>query len=229
MAVAVQEISYSVEATSTAELAVEAAPAVLAKRASQTVAFRYTPSALGPFSARVPIEVNGLYTVHVSLAANVVPRGVELVDRSQRTVALGPIKVGKSRRCEVQLINRAPIPVTVDFAPAAHLAAVCGVHIETPTLQLAARARRAVVLVFKPKERLASFTHAVRAKVAGAESTMFAVTGAALGLQVELGTNTLPFGTVVLGSRTTKHIQLVNSGAPPPLSSLGRFLTHKSC
>jgi hydrocephalus-inducing protein len=38
------------------------------------------------------------------------------------------------------------------------------------------------------------------------------LSGACVGLELALASDSLPFGTVVLGSKTTKHLQLSNTG-----------------
>jgi hydrocephalus-inducing protein len=212
MHLAAQDISFNIEHDDTDELAFGTAPTVLPKGASKAIIVCFAPTSRGPFHVRVPVEINGLYNIHIDLKATVVARSIELLDKSQLTLSFGSIRVGKARRCTVHLMNRAPIPVTLDFGPAVTLATSCGVHIEKPTLQLAARQKGAIILVFKPKARLPAFTEAVHAKVAGVETPLLAISGAALGLEVKLDTNTLPFGTIVLGSSTTRYVKLVNSG-----------------
>lgn len=208
-----QDISFSILHEDTEVLRLQALPTVLPEGASKSFVAAFAPALPGPFHARVPVEINGLYTVHVDLKATVVRRAVAPADRAMATVALGAVRVGKTKRCKVDLLNSAPIAATVDFAPAATLLGRLGVTIEPPVLQLAARARGAVTLALRPKQRLPPFTEALRALVSGAEQRVLTVTGSAQGLAMQLGTQSLAFGTVVVGSRTTRQLQLLNAGA----------------
>ena len=179
--VRVQEVSFSVQHTDTPQLAFGATPTVLAKGASKALAVRFAPSSPGPFHARIPIEVNGLYTVHVTVIATVFPRCVELAAKGQASVDLGAVRVGRTTRTTVELVNRTPVATSVNFAPSARLNDACAVTVEPAQLQLAARAKGAVTLTFKPRARLPQFKEALRASVAGVETALTVVTGAGAG------------------------------------------------
>jgi hypothetical protein len=209
----VQDISFSLEHVDTPELAFGAAPTVLAKGASKAFSIRFAPAQLGAFSARVPIEVNGLYTVHVALKATVVARCVELADKAASPLDLGALRVGRNGKCAVELVNRAALSATVDFAPAQALLERYNVKVEPGALTLVARSKGSVTLVFAPKARMAPFSAEVCVAVSGVRTPLLTLTGAALGLEVKLGASALPFGTVILGSQTTRTMQLINSGA----------------
>lgn len=56
------------------------------------------------------------------------------------------------------------------------------------------------------------FKEPLRALVAGVEQVLTTVAGACTGLSVLLASDSIPFGSVVLGSRTTKRLQLSNVG-----------------
>ena len=210
-----QDISFAIEHEDTDVLRLQASPTVLPKGASKSFTVAFAPALLGPFHARVPVNVSGLYTLHIDLKATVVRRAVAPADRSMATVAIGAVRVGKTKRCKVELLNSAPISASVDFAPAAAQLGGVGVTIEPLALQLAARGRGNVTLVFKPKQRLAPFTEAVHALVSGAQHRVLTVAGSAQGLAMQLGTQALAFGTVVMGSQTTKQVQLMNTGVLP--------------
>ena len=207
-----QDISFDIQHHDTPELTIGATPTVLSKGATQIFTCNFAPTQLGQYRRRIPVEVNGLYTVHVTLKATVVARCVEVADNAHAPVDLGALRVGRSNRCTVELINKAPLPAAVDFAPAAELAASYGVRFEPGTLQLSAKQKGQVHVVFKPVARTAAFKQRVFANVAGVRTNIFVVAGSALGLEVALGASALPFGTVVLGSQSTKVVQLTNSG-----------------
>lgn len=212
-----RDISVAVGGVSGEALAVEGVSVVLAKGQEHRVAFMLRPCGLGPYSRRVPVEVNGLYTVNVDVRATVVALAVDVADASIRTFALGLVKAGGlARTYAVPIINRARIPVDVDFAPSAALAEQYGLTFEPCRVTLKPRETLPVTVKWTPKRRMRSFKEAVTVTAHGVQRTLLTLTGASLGTEVKLGTGTLPFGTVVLGSATSKRLMLSNTGAQAP-------------
>jgi hydrocephalus-inducing protein len=56
------------------------------------------------------------------------------------------------------------------------------------------------------------FKEPLYALIAGVAQQLTVLTGACTGLSLLLASDSIPFGTVVLGSRTTKRLQLSNVG-----------------
>lgn len=56
------------------------------------------------------------------------------------------------------------------------------------------------------------FKEPLTALVAGVPQVLSTMSGACTGLSVLLASDSIPFGTVVLGSRTTKRLLLSNNG-----------------
>lgn len=56
------------------------------------------------------------------------------------------------------------------------------------------------------------FKEPLKALVAGVPQVITTLSGACMGLSVLLASDSIPFGTVVLGSRTTKRLLLSNNG-----------------
>jgi hydrocephalus-inducing protein len=64
----------------------------------------------------------------------------------------------------------------------------------------------------RPKQRMLTFKEPLHALVAGVPQVLATLTGASTGMALMLASDSIPFGTVVLGSRTTKRLQLSNHG-----------------
>jgi hydrocephalus-inducing protein len=210
-----QEVSVAIDHENEDSLEVDNTPTLLKCGGSRTFSFVFTPMKLGLYHARIPIEVNGLYKVHVDIRADVVRRCFEVVDPAKRTLELGSIRTGKMRKLVVEVVNRAPIPANVDFIPSRHLAETFGIHLDAVPARLGPRQHGSVSIMFKPKCRMANFLAKVIVNIDGVASSLMSITGSALGLEARLGATTLPFGSVVLGSRTTKFLPLHNSGPYP--------------
>lgn len=65
---------------------------------------------------------------------------------------------------------------------------------------------------YRPKQRMRPFKEPLHALVAGVQQVLTTLAGACTGLSVLLASDSIPFGSVVLGSRTTKRLQLSNAG-----------------
>ena len=85
-------------------------------------------------------------------------------------------------------------------------------HLHIDKLQLAAREKSMLTITYKPKARLIPFYEAISVAVSGTVMPLLRVKGSALGLEAKLSAETLPFGNVMLGSSTTKALQLHNPG-----------------
>lgn len=64
----------------------------------------------------------------------------------------------------------------------------------------------------RPQQRTRAFKEPLKALVAGVPQVITTISGACTGLSVLLASDSIPFGTVVLGSRTTKRLLLSNNG-----------------
>lgn len=64
----------------------------------------------------------------------------------------------------------------------------------------------------RPQQRTRPFKEPLKALVAGVPQVITTISGACTGLSVLLASDSIPFGTVVLGSRTTKRLLLSNNG-----------------
>lgn len=64
----------------------------------------------------------------------------------------------------------------------------------------------------RPKQRTHAFKEPLRALVAGVPQVLTSLAGACTGLSLLLASDSVPFGTVTYGSRTTKRLQLSNVG-----------------
>ena len=64
----------------------------------------------------------------------------------------------------------------------------------------------------RPTERQRPFQEKLLVSAGGVLLPLATLSGACVGLELTLASDSLPFGTVVLGSKTTKQLQLSNTG-----------------
>ena len=207
------EISYDVLYDNTSHMEVTAPPAVLAPGDSREIVIRFMPREEVAYKEVIPIEINGLMTVNVTVKGEGTPLRVELADASQKQVNFGSIRLGSEAVREVRLVNRSRIAAPLSLAPSLALLERYGVRTE-PSGEVTLKPREALPLrlYFKPQSRTRPFAEEVVASVAGFAKPLFAIAGAALGTEVKLAGDSVPFGAVVLGSRKSWRLQLENTG-----------------
>ena len=88
------EISYDVLYDNTSHMEVTAPPAVLAPGDSREIVIRFMPREEVAYKEVIPIEINGLMTVNVTVKGEGTPLRVELADASQKQVNFGSIRLG---------------------------------------------------------------------------------------------------------------------------------------
>lgn len=113
----------------------------------------------------------------------------------------------------VKVRNGSPVAVDLDLSPAAEALAKLNVDI-SPAGSVVVRGKETLdlTLIFRPPVRQRPFTHAVEAVASGHRMMLFQLSGACLGTEVKLASDSIPFGAVVIGSMITKRLQLENTG-----------------
>ena len=76
------------------------------------------------------------------------------------------------------------------------------------------RERKEIMLIFRPQQRLHSFKKELLFKIVdnNEQRKLLTVSGACHGIELKLMEDTLGFGSVVVGSKLTKSVQLCNLG-----------------
>lgn len=208
-----QDLSFDVGFQDLPHLSVQPKAAVLSPGQKKQVELTFTPPEEAEYKEVIPVEVNGLYTVHIQVKGEGTPLKLELVDIGQKTVNLGALRPNQKNRQEVKLANRSRLPVEVSMQPNKEALAQCAISAHPPNrLFMRSKQVSTITLTFNPTQRARHFSRNFVASVNGVHMALFRVEGACLGLEASLTSDSLPFGTVVLGSKTTKRVQLQNTG-----------------
>jgi hydrocephalus-inducing protein len=172
----------------------------------------FMPRTVGKFRCPLYLEVNGVYKTSAEVLADIIPQRLEVASSAERVVDLGALRTGKSRKFSIELVNKALLIAEVSLEPSKELARRVGLHLHIDKDQLAPRDKSTLTITYKPKVRLDPFNEVVLVLVSGAVLPLLRVKGSALGVEAKLSAETLPFGNVMLGSSTTKALQLQNLG-----------------
>ncbi|PNH08880.1 Hydrocephalus-inducing protein [Tetrabaena socialis] len=199
----------------TQPIAVDCGPLVLQPGESREWVVTFKPRGASAARLSLPLEINGLYTVHVEAKGEGSPLRVEVANPAQRAVNFGPVSAGGSATRVVSVVNRGRTPATLSLAPSAQLLARCSLDvIPAPGTELVLRPRESADLTFffRPPARMRPFTEELLVNLCGVPTPLATLTGACLGTELRLASDSLPFGPVVLGSRAVKRLQLENTG-----------------
>jgi hydrocephalus-inducing protein len=207
----VQTLSVSISIPKL-EVQADSAQLTLEPGASMPCNLSFVPQTVGKFRCPLYFEVNGVFKISAEVVADIIPQRLEVASSAHRIVDLGAIRTGKSRKYSIELVNKALLNAEVSLEPSKELARRLGLRLHIEKGQLAAREKSTLTITYKPKVRLGPFNEAVSVLVSGAVLPLFRVKGSALGLEAKLSAETLPFGNVMLGSSTTKALQLHNLG-----------------
>ncbi len=204
-----------------------AAPTTLAPAESVTFTVEFRPGGATTYKNLLPFVVNGLITMHVTLEGSGTPVTLECPTKE---VSVGPIPVGSRRTRTVRFVNRsrAPAPITLEPFDPVHGLSV-GMLTEPvkdrrtkttkpdtgpPQQELTLRPDHAglVTITYQPRSRAKPFTRTITGRIAGDVFTLCTVSGAALGREVTLDTESIIFPPVVYGNKVTRTVTLQNNG-----------------
>ena len=188
-------------------------PRVLPPGASAEVTITFTPDSETPSPTTLPLDVNALYTIPVPLSGIGVPLLFGLVKPKHEVLPLGSLSEGATICKTLELINRSAIPAVFDAAPSVGTFAARGVTLSPGVpVTVEPRTKLALGLAFRPKARALQWREPLWVHVEGVRTCLSTCVGACVGAELSLGAETLPFGTVVLGSQATKRLQIDNTG-----------------
>ena len=198
-------------------LEVKAEPTVLKPNQAVDVPILFTPRDVRTYQEDVSFELNGLYTVNVTVKGEGCLLKVDLQNPAQALVSFGSLRVGQESSRRVRLVNRSKRSATLSLsdiveAGTGRLEDRAVTVFPRGPLTLPARGHTDVEIQFHPQRRIEPFNEEVRMSVAGSERKLLNVTGSCQAIEVHLGADALPFGTVCEGCSVTRKLQIENSG-----------------
>jgi hydrocephalus-inducing protein len=157
------------------------------------------------------------FTFNDLATSSVVVRGegttpkIEVLTRQLR---FGVCRIGERKEMEVRVVCRSRIPTPVSIQGCLPVDLVRhGITVQPDApLLMKPKEMRAFVFAFKPAMRLPQFTSDVKLRVAGQEIPFVQVSGSCHGAEAHLDTKSLNFGSVVVGTKVTRRVIIMNTG-----------------
>ncbi|KAJ0401033.1 hypothetical protein P43SY_009913 [Pythium insidiosum] len=204
-------------------LRVDCPPTSVGPRDSVSIPIVFTARQEMSYLELVPFVVNGSTTVSVSIRGEGVAPKVELANSSMQALTFGALQVGQQISRTVKIINRTKRKAAVEIVDGesghgektdddVSLSSL-GINV-FPTGELTLKAKESVDVEFRfaPTRRLLPFQRDVFLRVAGSQRRLLTLSGCCQGMDVQLETDTLSFGTVCLGSHVLRKVHLQNRG-----------------
>ncbi|KAF5830389.1 hypothetical protein DUNSADRAFT_14652 [Dunaliella salina] len=188
---------------------------VLAPGESRDALVTFKPVDTQTYAARLPLEINGLFTLHVDFRGEGTPLRVECANPEQQAISFGSVPKGNSSTRTVGIVNRGRVHTRIKLTKAcADALEALGVQWSLPPEGVVLRPREVVELKFfyRPIQRCKPFHQEITADVGGITQPLLRLSGACAGTELRMASDSVPFGPVVLGSRTLKRVTLENTG-----------------
>ncbi|TMW60398.1 hypothetical protein Poli38472_000440 [Pythium oligandrum] len=197
-------------------------PTVLGPRESLQVLIVFTARQETSYLELVPFIVNGSTTVTVSVRGEGVAPRVELANNAMQMVTFGSLQIGQQLSRAVKIINRAKRKTLVEFVDdelddgSSNSLQALGISI-FPEGEVHLKARESIDIEFRfsPTQRIVQFQRDIFIRIAGSRRKLLTLSGSCQGMDVQLETDTISFGTVCLGSQLVRKVHLQNRGDVP--------------
>jgi hydrocephalus-inducing protein len=163
------------------------------------------------YSELINFSINDLTTVAVSVKGEGTQPKVEVLNR---TVRFGTCRIGDKKDVEVKVQCKSKIPTafSLDGCLPAQIAKF-GVSV-TPEKEFFLKPKeiKSVIFSFRPQARLRQFSGDMKMMVVGQELPFVNISGSCQGAEVHLDNKQLSFGSVVVGTRVSKRVTIMNTG-----------------
>lgn len=204
----------------TRALWIECPPTVLAPGSVFDVPIKFSPRDVKDYNFICPFIVNGTGKVNLQLSGQGITARLEMVNSSQRRINFGAINVNGENRKSVTLVNRSKKALAVQLLDEGQYGAGiledrCVSYSPKTEFVIGARDTTTIQVIFSPNRRISQFVEDLLVRYAGITRKLLSVSGKSQGMEVQLDTDSLPFGTVVVQSQKIKKLSLENMGDLP--------------
>ncbi|ORZ34407.1 hypothetical protein BCR44DRAFT_1513959 [Catenaria anguillulae PL171] len=186
----------------------------LAPRESVQVPVSFVPRETTAYKEYLLVEINSVSKLKVPLSGTGCEFRVQLMRPEYRHVTFGSLRPGQSVGRTIRVINRSPVGADLCIGPQGTTESLgkYGITVRPMVFSLESKQVQQLELHFEPPHRVTPFIEELFMESNGQVVPLCIVSGAALGVDVRLETDTVPFGPVAVGSSTTKRLTMSNLG-----------------
>ena len=177
----------------------------------------FTPREIRKIDEIVSFDINQLHKIDVRILGEGIPMRVELKRTEDSFIDFGIVRVGTDNSYIAGLVNHSRGEVHLSFDVGKQIEELRKLCISLPQeteFTLFPRESRDLELRFHPNLRINSFKQELKYKIMENDEIvpLLTVQGACQGMDLKLMEEVLNFGSVVVGSKLTKKLQLNNMG-----------------
>eukprot|EP00759_Apiculatamorpha_spiralis_P009318 PhF_6_TR15973/c0_g1_i1/m.24996/K17570/HYDIN; hydrocephalus-inducing protein len=201
-------------------LEVDMAPLVIkGKKENQAedkreVQIRFMPREVSSYKEIIKFNINGLYTVPVTISGEGTQARVELVGLPSKMLNFGAVRVGDKKTLQAKLACFSKIPTSISFENTltAELQKYQLSMNPTGAFIMRPKETRMIDVTFTPTTRMRPFSTEMQMEVVGQKCPLFSVSATCHGVEVHLDVKTIQFGQVVLGTQVCRQVTVMNTG-----------------
>ena len=192
------------------------------KDESLNVQFIFTPREFIKYREIIKFTFNGIYDVEVEVLGEGIPLRLELEDPNLQVLNFGIIQLGQFKKMEFSIINRGRVKLPIQIMPEnptsfAKRCLVMKTNIKPDeTCILEPRQTKLIEVEFNPNMRIPLFNEDIFVKVNNTDlRRLLTVSAASYGVDVKIIGELPHFGEIVVGSFTSRTVQIRNFGDLP--------------
>ena len=184
---------------------------VLAPLEKRDIKIEFLPREVTAYSETITFSLNDLTSISITVRGEGTLPRVEVLNKHVR---FGVCRIGDKKDVQVQVQCKSKIPTSFSLEQClpAELAKQGIVVTPEQMVFLKPRETKPIIFSFHPQTRLRQFSGDMKMIVAGQELPFVSVTGSCQGAEVHLDNKQVHFGTVVVGTRVTKKVTIMNTG-----------------
>jgi len=178
----------------------------------------FTPRELTKYHETVEFDINGLHKIGVQIRGEGVPLKLELEKAEDTSVDFGILRIGGDVTKSVRLMNYGKRALALNFDFNNQLQNLLDKYAISvyPSKEFIVNPRDGVdvEIRFNPKARLHQFKYELNYQIVENKEShkLTNIIGSCHGIELKLLQDTIGFGSVVVNSKLTREVQLVNLG-----------------
>eukprot|EP00760_Papus_ankaliazontas_P031923 PhM_4_TR5537/c0_g1_i1/m.106423/K17570/HYDIN; hydrocephalus-inducing protein len=178
------------------------------------VQFRFMPREAVVYKDMIKFTINGLYIVNINVTGEGTLPRVDIQGLPAKALNFGAVRVGDRKTMQAKLVcySKIPTPVSLEGTLTPEVQKNQISLYPTTAFVMRPKETRVIDVTFAPSLRMRPFQSELLMDVVGQRMPLFGIAGACHGVEVHLDVKFVQFGQVVVGTRVTRNVTVMNTG-----------------